>query len=63
MRIGQTKNHVIIFDVSTNYSVQWRAGGYERHLRLRDGTARLPFFHDFPSPSEAGHPNPRIRIA
>ena len=38
MRIGQTRNHVIIFDVSINYSDQWRAGGYKRHLRLRDGT-------------------------
>ena len=27
MRIGQTRNHVIIFDVSINYSDQWRAGG------------------------------------
>jgi hypothetical protein len=29
MRIGQTRNHAVIFDVSINYSNQW-LGGCER---------------------------------
>jgi len=29
MRIGQTSNHAVVFDVSINYSDQW-LGGYER---------------------------------